>query len=578
MNHLRRLLQYLRPHVSTLILAMLCMVVVAAATAGTAFVIQPILDDVFVAKNEQALVILPWIVIAIYTTKGVAYFGQGVLMAKTRHSVIAALRSDLYTHILSLPMTVIDRQGKGQLMSRVTYDVLTIEAGLTMLVTGAVRDLLTALFLVALVIYRDPLLAFYTLIVFPLAMMPVVIIARRIKKIAQQTAQNMGMLTSRLEETLGGIRIVKAFGMQRHEAGRFRKMVDELARLGIKTETYNTTSSPIVEMFASFGIALVVYYGGSNVIAGTTTPGNFFSFLTALLMVYEPVKRLSTFNNKMHEGLAAADRVFAIIDSPPETNTGQRLLNRPTGDIAIKGLRFAYPDSKEEALKGIDLTVRQGEVVALVGASGSGKSTLANLIPRFYDPQGGSIEIGGVDIRDMELESLRGGIALVTQEVILFNETLHENIAYGRDDVSPEQVRAAAADAFALEFIEQIPERFEALAGERGGRLSGGQRQRVSIARSLLKDAPILILDEATSALDSESEAMVQQAIDRLMVGRTTLVIAHRLSTIRHADRIVVMQRGEIVEEGKHDELLARNGAYAGLYHMQFRAEQAATS
>jgi len=438
-------------------------------------------------------------------------------------------------------------------------------------VTGLLKDAFTIVGLVGVIVYRDWFLSIFALGVFPLCMVPLVKFGRRLRRISTRSQETMADLSVLLHETISGARIVKGFCREEYESQRFRDEAWRLFSLRMKDVSTRAISSPLMEFFGGLGIAGIIFYGGYQVIEGTSTPGTFFSFLTALIMLYEPVKRLSGLNNEIQNGLAAAARVYQVLHTEPEIVDRPDAIELPPlqRQIEYRDVSFAYRPG-EMVLKHIDLVVPAGQVVALVGTSGGGKTTLVNLLPRFYEVTEGAILIDDVDIRDVTLKSLRSQIAIVTQQTILFNDTVRNNIAYGRPEATEEEIAAAAEAAYASDFIQRLPKGMDTVIGESGVLLSGGERQRISIARAILADRPILILDEATSSLDTESELYVQKALENLMQGRTTFVIAHRLSTVQRADRILVISEGRIVEEGRHQELLERGGVYRRLYQMQF--------
>jgi len=550
---------------------MLCMLAVGATTAVLAALVKPVLDDVFIKRNAQMLKLIPIAIIAIYLIKGTCSYGQTVIMNFIGQRVITDLRNDLYNHIQQQSLSFFSKNPTGILMSRITNDVNLIQGAVSEAVTSLFKDSFTIVGLIFLIFYRDWKLAIIAAFVFPLTIYPIAKFGEKMRKVATSTQVTMGSLTSLLQETISGTRIVKAFGMEDHEGKRFAKENEDLFRLFMKSVSIRAISSPFMEFLGGVAIAVIVLYGGLQVLKGNSTPGNFFSFLTALIMLYEPVKRLTNVNNTIQQGISAAIRVFGVMDMTPEIKNSEHAteLSKISKNIQVQDVTFRYDD--EPVLKNINLTIQQGEVVAFVGMSGGGKTTLVNLIPRFYDVTEGEILIDDHDIRDVTMESLRNQIAIVTQQTILFNDTVRNNIAYGDIKKSDDDIINAARAANAYDFVMNLPKKFDTVIGELGARLSGGERQRISIARALLKDAPILILDEATSSLDTESELEVQDALENLMKGRTTLVIAHRLSTISHADRIVVLVDGQVVEEGTHDELLVQNGEYSKLYNMQFR-------
>jgi len=568
-----RLLRLVKPHTPRFILAMLCMAVVGAATAAAAYLVKPAMDDIFLDRNEGMLILIPLAVIALYLLKGLCNYGQTVLMSHIGFRIVTDLRNDLYRHILRQPLSFFTKHPTGILISRVTNDVTYLQGAVSEAVTSLLKDSFTLVGLVFVIFWRDWKLAIIASLVFPLAVWPIAQFGRRMRRIAAESQVSMGDLISLLQETITGNRIVKAFGMEEHENRRFARENERQFRLTMKSVTVRAISSPLMEFLGGLGIAAIIFWGGYQVIEGTSTPGTFFSFLAALLMLYEPVKRLTNVNNTIQQGLAGAERIFQVLDTEPgiRNRPGAAELPPIREGISIEGVTFRYEE--DPVLRDVSLKIRAGEAVAFVGMSGGGKTTLVNLIPRFYDVSEGRVAIDGTDIRDVTLESLRAQIGIVTQQTILFNDTVRGNIAYGDVRRSDEDVVRAAMAANAHDFIQRLPQGYDTVIGEQGVKLSGGERQRISIARALLKDAPILILDEATSSLDTESEIEVQDALEKLMRGRTTLVIAHRLSTIRNADRIVALVDGRIVEEGTHESLLEKKGEYFKLHNLQFKDE-----
>ncbi len=547
------------------------MLFVSAATSGSAFLVKPVLDDVFFKKDLVMLKLIPLAIIGIFILKGIFDYGQAFLMSYVGQRIIADLREKIYNHIQSLSLSFFTRNPTGVLMSRILNDVNMIQGAVTDAVTGLLKDCFTLIGLVAVIFYRDWKLAIVALVVFPVAVYPIVKFGRKLRSYSTRSQSAMANITTILLETITGTRIVKAFNMEDHECKRFAKENRRLFGILVKSVRVRAISHPLMEFLGGIGIAFIVFYGGYNVIRGEATPGTFFSFLAALLMLYEPVKRLSGINNTVQQGLAAATRIFEILDTVPEIHDkpAAQVLGSVSQEIEYQDVSFKYEE--DWVLKNIHLRIKVGEMVAFVGASGGGKTTLVNLLPRFYDVTSGKVLIDGMDIRDFTTQSLRSMIGIVTQQTILFNDTVRNNIAYGKIDQPFEEIVKAAEAAYAHGFIQNLPLGYDTIIGEAGVKLSGGERQRISIARALLKNAPILILDEATSSLDSESEIEVQKALEYLMQGRTTLVIAHRLSTIRKADRIMVISNGTIVEEGTHEELLAKEGEYKKLYLLQFK-------
>ncbi|MRR16108.1 MAG: lipid A export permease/ATP-binding protein MsbA [Deltaproteobacteria bacterium] len=573
METFKRLLKMAQPYTMRFILASLCMLVVGGLQSALPLISKPAIDEIFVSKNMDSLKWIPFAIIGIFMFKGLATYGQVILMSSVGLRIVADLRNKLYECIQRQSLAFFTEHPTGVLMSRITNDVLSVQSAASEAVTSLVKDSFTLVCLVGVIFYTDWKLALIGMVVFPLTIYPISRFGRKMRKVTTSSQVTMGTLNSLLQETIAGTRIVKAFGMEKYESERFGKENERLFRLNMKTVTVNAISSPLMEFLGGLGIAAVIFYGGYNVVHGFSTPGKFFSFLAALLMLYEPVKRLTNVNNTMNQGIAGAERIFAIVDRVPDIqdNPGAWKLPPIKEGIDIQNVTFCYEE--KPVLKNINLSIKAGEVVAFVGMSGGGKTSLVNLIPRFYDVSDGRILIDGRDIRNVTLQSLRSQIAIVTQQTILFNDTVKNNIAYGDIKRTDEDIFNAAKAANAHDFIMNLPQGYDSNIGELGTKLSGGEKQRISIARALLKDAPILILDEATSSLDTEAEIEVQGALDNLMKGRTTLVIAHRLSTIRNADRIIALVNGEIVEEGSHDTLMAKKGEYYRLYNLQFKDE-----
>ena len=569
---MRRLVRdQIRPYLPRLAVAVLCMSVVAAATAGNAFLMRPVIDDVFVNHNETMLYIVAIAIFSLALVKGIAGYAQIVLMDYVGQRLVADLQTGMYRRLIGADLAFLQNHPTGMLISRFTNDVNILRLSLVKSLMGIVKDSLTLIFLVAVMFYQDWMLALIAFVVFPIAIYPIVRIGQRMRRVSANTQTHMGELTTILEETFQGVRVVKAYGMEPYEIGRVHAMVERVFQLFWKAARVYAATRPIMESLGGIAIATVILYGGWQVIAGGTTAGAFFSFITALLLAYQPLKNLANLNANLQQGLAAAQRVFAVLDIEPDIvdRPGATPLTISGGAIRFDGVRFGYGEGVP-ALDGVDLDIAAGATVALVGPSGAGKSTILNLIPRFYDTDRGSVQIDGRNVRDVTLASLRASIALVSQEISLFDDTVRANIAYGRPGAGEDDIIEAARNAAAHDFIVSLPHGYDTHVGGRGLKLSGGQRQRLSIARAMLKDAPILLLDEATSALDTESERQVQAALARLKHGRTTVVIAHRLSTVVDADVICVMAEGRVVESGTHSELIARGGTYARLYALQF--------
>jgi len=562
-----------KPYIPRFIVASLCMLVVGAMQAALPLISKPAIDKIFVSKDLASLKWIPLAIVGIFLLKGLATYGQVILMSSVGLRVVTDLRNRLYDCIQRQSLAFFAEHPTGILMSRITNDVIAVQAASSEAVTALVKDSFTLICLIGVIFYTDWKLALIGMIVFPLTIYPISRLGKRMRKVTTSSQITMGTLNSLLQETIAGTRIVKAFGMEKYEGRRFSDENERLFKFSMKQVTINAISSPLMEFLGGLGIAAVIFYGGYNVLMGYSTPGTFFSFIAALLMLYEPIKRLTNVNNTINQGIAGGERIITIIDRVPdiEDKPGAKTLPPIKEGIDIQNVTFCYDE--KPVLKNINLSIKAGEVVAFVGMSGGGKTTLVNLIPRFYDVSDGRILIDGRDIRNITLQSLRSQIAIVTQQTILFNDTVKNNIAYGDIQRTDEDIFNAAKAANAHDFIMNLPQGYDSNIGELGTKISGGEKQRISIARALLKDAPILILDEATSSLDTEAEIEVQGALDNLMKGRTTLVIAHRLSTIRNADRIIALVNGEIVEEGNHETLMAKKGEYYRLYNLQFKDE-----
>lgn len=575
MNIKRRLLSYTKPYWGRLIAGIFLAIVVSAATGAAAWIVKPVMDDIFLSKDTALLKILPIGFILIYTIKGLARYGQSYMMRSIGQKIITKIRNELYEHIQKMPLSFFHNTPSAILMSRITNDVTMLGHASSQVVADFFRQSFTFFILLGLTFYREWKLATIALVVFPFIGIFIVSIGRKLRVLSRKNQEKMADLNIILQETFTGNKIVKAFGMEDYENKRFMNENRKLYDISMKETKRHEMVSPLMELFGAVGTGVVIWYGGYQVISGATTPGTFFSFMTALIMLYDPIKKLSTMNNVVQQSMAAAERVFEMLDTKVEITDNDRALDiREFKDrIGFNDVWFQYNSNNGMVLKGINLTIKKGEVVALVGSSGAGKSTLVDMIPRFHDVTKGSINIDSHDIRNISLNSLRRQIGIVTQETILFNDTVKNNISYGRVDAGMDDIHKAAESAYAHDFIMEMPSGYDTVIGERGVKLSGGQRQRLSIARAILKNPAILILDEATSSLDSESEKMVQQALENLMKDRTTFVIAHRLSTVLNAGRIVVIDDGRIVETGRHDELLAHGGIYRKLYEMQFKGQ-----
>jgi len=568
----RRLLTYLRPYWwPHFALAIVCMLLFSATNGVMPFLIRHVFDDVFTNKDLFALKILPGVIVATFVVRGVVGYSSSYLTEYVGQRIVADLRNAVNDHIQHLSLSFFNRTPTGTIVSRVTNDVALVRSALTDGVASVLKDTSSLLILVAVAFYQDWLLSLIAFVVFPASVLPIIRLSKRLRVFSKRSQVSMGNLTVLLQETIQGNRVVKAFGMEDYERQRFAEENARLFRLYMKGTSIRAFTTPMMEILAAFGIAGVVWYGGYSVIVGGRTQGGFLAFLTALFLLYDPFKGLAKTNTVIQQAMGAAERVMELLDI--DSDVVDRPHARPL-DGMRRLMRFEHVGFRydhEMVLQDVNLDIMRGEVVALVGMSGGGKSTLADLIARFYDVTEGRIRIDGVDIRDYTLASLRAHLAIVTQHTFLFNDSVRNNIAYGDISKDMDAIIAAARAAHAHEFITELPNGYDTVIGELGVKLSGGQRQRLAIARALLKDAPILVLDEATSALDNESERLVQSALETLMRNRTTVVIAHRLSTIRRADRIVVLVRGRIVEQGTHEELLALNAEYRKLHDLQFR-------
>ncbi len=566
-----RLLGHVRPHWKGFVLTLAATVLAAATEPLFPALMKPLLDKGFGQGGNDWLAWLPLAIIGIFVLRGVAGFFASYGMSWVSNRVITDLRQLMFERLMRLPTSYFDAHASSVPATRIAYDVNGVAAAATSTLTVLIRDSLSVLGLVAWLLYLNWKLTLISLAVIPLTALVVRAFSKRLRKLSLAAQDGMAQMNEVLQESIRGQKVVKIFGGEQHATSRFSLVNNALRGYGMRQAIAAAAVAPITQIFASVGLAIVVYVALHQSAGNETTVGDFVSFITAMLLLLAPLKHLADINAPLQRGLAAAESVFRLLDEAPEVDAGTMALGRARGEIEFAAIGLRYPGAERDALTAIDLRIRPGETVALVGPSGGGKTSFVNLVPRFYHASSGQIRIDGQNIETLTLESLRSNIAHVGQDVFLFDDTVAANIAYGgKRDASRAEIEAAARAAHALEFIEGMPQGFDTVIGENGARLSGGQRQRIAIARAILKDAPILILDEATSALDSESERAVQEALETLMKGRTTLVIAHRLSTVEHADRIVVLSHGRIAEIGNHAELLAANGLYASLYRLQF--------
>lgn len=566
-----RLLGYVKPYWRTFALSILAMGVTAATEPLLPALLKPMLDGTFIHKDDTVIRLAPLIILLLFFVRGVAAFVGTYAIGWVGNKVVMDLRELMFHKLLSLPTNYYDDHATGNLISKVTSDVTQVTAAATNVVTVTVRDSIIIVGLLGWLFYLNWKLTLLSLVMLPIIAVIIKVINARMRTASRDAQHAMGDITQVIGESISAHKVVKLFGGQQYERDRFYDRANWLRRYIMKQAMAAAANVPIVQMIAAIALSVIVYLATLQAHNDETTVGGFLSFIAAMLMLTAPIKRITGVSEFMQRGLAASESVFALLDTPSEPDTGKVAIGRANGQIEFEHLSLSYQEDGRLALHDICLQIPAGQSIALVGASGSGKSTLANLVPRFYQPSSGRITLDGHDLADLTLASLRANIALVSQEVVLFNDTIAANIAYGQMREVPEaEIVAAAQAAHAMEFINEMPQGLNTLVGERGVKLSGGQRQRIAIARAILKNAPILILDEATSALDSESERHVQAALETLMKGRTSLVIAHRLSTIEKADRIIVLQKGEIVETGTHRELLAKGGVYAQLHRIQF--------
>ncbi len=575
MKQIWRLFPFVKPYIWPYwVMSLVCMAAFGGSSAFLPYLVQHVFDDVFAQKNEAVLAYLPVVIVGVFVFRGAVNFGQSYLSSYVGNGIINDVRNAIHRHFQTLSLSFFHRNPTGTLISRVTNDVNLVRGVLTDAVASFMRDAVSLAALTVVAFLKDPLLGSIAFVVFPASVYPIMRLSKKIKRVTKRGQVAKGLLTSILQESIQGNRIVKAFGMEQYEIERFQKENARVFKQALRSSRTQSMVQPSMELLASFAIGAVVWYGGHSVIGGGRSQGEFIAFLVAMFLMYQPFKGIAKTYTMIHQGMAGAERIFEVLDADPEIKDRPGAQPAPpfAREIGFHNVSFGY--GGKLVISDINLTIRAGEMVALVGVSGVGKSTLADLVPRFYDVTAGKIAIDGVDIRDVTVESLRSQIGIVTQQTFLFNDTVKNNIAYGDPTKDSDHIIAAAKAAHAHEFVMGMPQGYDTMIGELGVRLSGGQRQRLAIARALLKDAPILILDEATSSLDTESEMSVQRALENLMVRRTTLVIAHRLSTIRNANRIVVLVDGRIAEEGTHEELLGRPSEYKRLHTLQLLEDE----
>lgn len=566
---------YLSEFKFNLILALICMAVVAVMTGALAKLMEPMIDDVFQGQDGEMLYIVAISLFVTFFLRGMAIYGQTVFISKVGQGIVARIQSDLYGHLMHMDLQYFHENPSGQLISRVINDVTLMRTTVAEFLTGVGKSLLTLIILTGVMFYQDWKLALAAFFIFPVSAILIHKVGKKLRGVSSITQAHMAEFSDRLNQSFQGIRMIKAYGIEEYERKESENFIQRMYKLAQKAVRVASLNVPVTEIMTGLALFTVIIYGGSQVIAGTNTTGSFFSFITALMLAYEPVRRLAKLNSSLQIGLSAAERVFQVMDTQPTivTNIGAKDVQIQNPTIRLENVAFRYKGYDDWAVHDINLTIPYGQTVALVGASGSGKSTLLNLIPRFYDVVDGRVLINEFDVRDLTLQSLRSHISLVSQEISIFNDTIEANIRFGKPHATMEEITDAARRAAAHDFITDMPEGYQTTVGEHGVKLSGGQRQRIAIARAMLRNAPILLLDEATSALDTESERLVQNALGLLQEGRTTLVVAHRLSTVVNADIICVLDKGHIVEMGTHDDLIRSGGYYARLYGVQFEAQ-----